>query len=1389
MDNFGKGGAGGDRVSTQVMDGSGTNNANFGTPGDGGAPRMQMFLFTEDVFKRADGDFDFDVVAHELYHGVSNRSAGKGGTGCLGVTLVGEAGGMGEGWGDFIAASMTDDDVAGDFVTGQLDIGIRRLPMTNYRWSYGALDNRTLDVRRTDPTVPTIPDPQNPGSTSTPFAVHSIGELWSSTLWDMRELLIMKQNVSSSFPGVFFDGNRRLGSGANFFVGYRQLQSVDTVHPINYRPTFNSTLPATPPNTVPVANILPEHFVRPGLIAAENAANPNRNGPLATAVSRAGRLTDQLVLRGLQLSPCNPSFVEMRDSILAADREITGGENQAIIWRAFASHGVGVAARSTGGTGGTDIGGGAQSAPTVTEDFTVPAGVTACEVNGPLPAPAFTLANSSANTVTVTITAVPGAANYIVARSTSPNGPFATAGTTTTTTFTDNDNGNGLALGQTYYYQVHAARNPECVGEANTANITITNGVAQVFSPVFFGLDSVNDPRTGTSLTLSWTPATSSNPNASIVYDIFRVTSVSSINGQTDSTTAPTFTPTTTNRIANGVSGSCSPSCSFTDTDRTTGQIYYYIVQARDTDNTRIDTNNTGNRLAKFSAPTSNTVSSTVFAMENFEAGSANTRFTPALVDSSDPDVMTPVWQRAANSDLLIEQLAPTAAMYAPDFDPVSDGTGASSDFNTVIGPLNLTSSSVLEFDSRHATEFAFDGGVIELTLGAPGPTAVFPDNTSTFDLNYFLIDNGYSGKLDGTLAGPVFLSHLQGRFSFTGTRSTSHVRAALGSFAPGGPLNPSSAPVYLRFRMTSDVGTSPGAGSGWYVDNLVVNNFSPVVNVSISGTITKNGSPLSGVSVALSGSASATTTTNASGQYNFGGLTSGGNYLVTPSLAGNTFEPNQRSYSNVQSDVTNANFIAFDNGNIPRTLTVINTFATPGQPVTVPIVLASQGNEEGFSFSLSYDTALLSNPQVACGSDATGCAITTNQGTGAIGIVIDNVTFAAGTRQLATVTFDTTANPPNTASNTPVGFANSPTPRSVSNGNGDLLSAGYVDGLVIFAQNLECDVAGRFTGDGDVLTNDITLMRQFTARNITPNPSFNEFQRADCSPRGTSGDGQILSNDLVQTRRDTARNDALRPAAGTNQEGGSFVEQTLKLKELDVFNPVIADPNVQVVSRDSSRGSTVVVPIEVDVSSDVVAFGFSIEFDRTRLTYQSAALGTGVPAGSSLTLNIDKINDTPTAKLGIVVDSGNQFAFGTRQLVTVTFTVANDAPYGTTPITISGDPTPRSTSNSNAILVTTTYNNGTVNIASPTSANVPVSGRVVNQKGTGISRIAVQLIDTNGSVRTVYSNSFGYYRFEEVEVGQTYVLGISSKKYSSPSQTINVSEELSDINFVTDEN
>ena len=49
----------------------------------------------------------------------------------------------------------------------------------------------------------------------------------------------------------------------------------------------------------------------------------------------------QLVIDGLKLAPCSSGFVDMRDAILLADELVYNGENECLIWGAFAARGLG----------------------------------------------------------------------------------------------------------------------------------------------------------------------------------------------------------------------------------------------------------------------------------------------------------------------------------------------------------------------------------------------------------------------------------------------------------------------------------------------------------------------------------------------------------------------------------------------------------------------------------------------------------------------------------------------------------------------------------------------------------------------------------------------------------------------------------------------------------------------------------------------------------------------------------------------------------------------------------------------------------------------------------------------------------------------------------------
>lgn len=86
-----------------------------------------------------------------------------------------------------------------------------------------------------------------------------------------------------------------------------------------------------------------------------------------------------------------------------------------------------------------------------------------------------------------------------------------------------------------------------------------------------------------------------------------------------------------------------------------------------------------------------------------------------------------------------------------------------------------------------------------------------------------------------------------------------------------------------------------------------------------------------------------------------------------------------------------------------------------------------------------------------------------------------------------------------------------------------------------------------------------------------------------------------------------------------------------------------------------------------------------------------------------------------------------------------------------------------------------------------PTSAaTASVGGRVVTAQGQGIGKAVITLTDPQGNTRIVRTGSFGYYRFDDVEVGQTYILTITNKRFTfaQPTLIVSVVDQISEANF-----
>ncbi|KAL0062589.1 hypothetical protein AAF712_010523 [Marasmius tenuissimus] len=52
-----------------------------------------------------------------------------------------------------------------------------------------------------------------------------------------------------------------------------------------------------------------------------------------------------LLVKGLAIQPCNPTFLDARDAIIQADQNLYGGANKCLLWKTFASRGLGVGAK------------------------------------------------------------------------------------------------------------------------------------------------------------------------------------------------------------------------------------------------------------------------------------------------------------------------------------------------------------------------------------------------------------------------------------------------------------------------------------------------------------------------------------------------------------------------------------------------------------------------------------------------------------------------------------------------------------------------------------------------------------------------------------------------------------------------------------------------------------------------------------------------------------------------------------------------------------------------------------------------------------------------------------------------------------------------------------
>jgi hypothetical protein len=94
------------------------------------------------------------------------------------------------------------------------------------------------------------------------------------------------------------------------------------------------------------------------------------------------------------------------------------------------------------------------------------------------------------------------------------------------------------------------------------------------------------------------------------------------------------------------------------------------------------------------------------------------------------------------------------------------------------------------------------------------------------------------------------------------------------------------------------------------------------------------------------------------------------------------------------------------------------------------------------------------------------------------------------------------------------------------------------------------------------------------------------------------------------------------------------------------------------------------------------------------------------------------------------------------------------------------------------------------IGLLPPSSAPASIAGRTQYADGVGVG--SVQIVMTrvsDGTLWTALSNAFGYFSFQGIPTGQTYVLSISTKRHRFPidSQTITLTDDVTGIVFIAE--
>ncbi|MCI0347979.1 MAG: hypothetical protein L0Z53_01010, partial [Acidobacteriales bacterium] len=401
-----------------------------------------------------------------------------------------------------------------------------------------------------------------------------------------------------------------------------------------------------------------------------------------------------------------------------------------------------------------------------------------------------------------------------------------------------------------------------------------------------------------------------------------------------------------------------------------------------------------------------------------------------------------------------------------------------------------------------------------------------------------------------------------------------------------------------------------------------------------------------------------------------------------------------------IQTRIGRAIFTVRSSPAITRILRVVNTTANSGGSASVPITLDSQGDENAVGFSLSFDTALLSDPQVVLGSGAAGAFLTVNANQaaqGRLGILLAlpaGEVFAAGLRRIIVVNFVVPAGTmPTSTAITP---SDEPVARQASDVNANGLRISSASGTVTilqgpdFIKHLEADVAPRPSGDGTLTISDCVQAGRFVAGLDVPTTGDGgEFQRADSAPRNSRGDGRLTITDWVQACRFAAFLDEPQAADGPLSPAVTSSSALAGATAIESSGEAAEARSVRAFKVGDDSGEST-ISVALDARGNENALGFSLRFDPSRWRFVSATAGSDA---NGATLNINE-NHAAIGRIGIALSfpSEKTFAAGVRELVIVKLAAKSSLAENSAAIAFDDYPVAREVADEQANSLTTRF-------------------------------------------------------------------------------------------------